>query len=242
MLETWDSKTDVSNGTAFRERRQALKSIGQKSIAVTFLLLLLVMPSGLCSQQQLPIYQAALDLKLVRSETFRRVSDQHAGEVSVSRTPPPQSSTSHKIADATAQRPFHNIILQAAKTYQVDPALIKAIIMAESNYNPLAVSSQGAQGLMQLMPDTAKWLGVADAFDPTLNINGGVRYFRYLLDRFKGDVEMALAAYNAGILHVVKHDGIPPFEATQSYVKKVLEYHHRYQREMAAYGLDSSNA
>ncbi len=128
--------------------------------------------------------------------------------------------------------PFHGIIVQAAERYDVDPHLIRAIIFAESGYNPRAKSEKGARGLMQLMPSTAKSLGVEDSFDPEENIDGGVRYFRSLLDRFDGDVQLALAAYNAGSRHVRNYEGIPPFRATQLYVKKVLKFHKIFKTEM----------
>lgn len=120
--------------------------------------------------------------------------------------------------------PYQQLISQAALAYDVDAALIRAIIMAESNYNSRAVSHRGAQGLMQLMPKTAKWLGVNDAFDPAMNIDAGVRYFKQLLDRFEGDVQLALAAYNAGGRRVREYGGVPPFGATRAYIKKVLKY------------------
>jgi hypothetical protein len=131
-----------------------------------------------------------------------------------------------------SELPFHNIILEAAVKYQVDPALIKAVIMAESSYNPKAVSPRGARGLMQLMPRTAESLGVKDIFDPFHNINGGVKYLRRLLDRFKGDVELALAAYNAGSRYVRKYKGVPPFKATRLYIKKVIKYLDIYRKEL----------
>ena len=124
------------------------------------------------------------------------------------------------------------IILQAASRYQVDPALVKAIIMAESGYNSRAVSKKGAGGLMQLMPNTAAALGVEDVFDPKHNINGGVKYFKQLVLKFKGDIRLALAAYNAGIKRVKQYQDVPPFKATQYYVKKVFEYYHYYKKEM----------
>ena len=123
---------------------------------------------------------------------------------------------------------YHDIILKAATRYMVDPALIKAIVMAESGYDPQAVSSQGAAGLMQLMPRTAESLGVEDAFNPEHNVNGGVRYFKQLLEEFNCDIELALAAYNAGSSTVKRHRGIPPIKATQHYVKKVFAYYHYY--------------
>ncbi len=129
--------------------------------------------------------------------------------------------------------PFHSYIMQASQAYEVDSALIRAIIMVESGNNPQAVSHRGARGLMQLMPTTARWLGVEDTFDPELNIDGGVRYFKRLLDRFDGDIELALAAYNAGSRYVLKYGGVPPFRATRVYIKKVLRYQLLYDEEMA---------
>lgn len=125
--------------------------------------------------------------------------------------------------------PFDRIVEQAADRYQVDPALVRAIIMAESSYNPKAVSKKGAKGLMQLMPRTARALGVKNSFDPRRNIDAGVRYFRQLLDQFNGNVKLAIAAYNAGSRTVKRYKGIPPFKRTQYYVAKVIEYHRRYQ-------------
>ena len=129
--------------------------------------------------------------------------------------------------------PFHGIIVQAAGRYEVDPHLIRAIILAESGYNPKAKSKKGARGLMQLMPSTAKSLGVQDIYDPEENIDGGVRYFRSLLDRFDGDVQLALAAYNAGSRHVRNYEGIPPFKATQRYIKKVLKFHRKFKMQQS---------
>ena len=128
---------------------------------------------------------------------------------------------------------LHPIILRAANRHQIDPALIKAIIMAESSYNPKAISKKGARGLMQLMPKTAEILGVKDSFNPEQNINAGVRHFKGLMNRFKGDVKLALAAYNAGGRKVRKYQGVPPFKATQSYIKKVFEYYQYYREKMA---------
>jgi len=128
---------------------------------------------------------------------------------------------------------FHPIILEAAGQYQIEAALIKAIIMAESSYNPWAISKKGAIGLMQIMPRTAESLGVENIFDPEHNINAGVKYYKQLLAKFKGDVKLALAAYNAGAKNVLKYQGIPPFKATQCYVKKVFEYYQYYKMDMA---------
>ena len=128
-----------------------------------------------------------------------------------------------------AEHRFNHIIQRAANRYEVDPALVRAIIMAESSYNPKAVSKKGAKGLMQLMPRTAEYLGVEDSFNPEHNIDAGVRYFKQLLDQFNGDVKLALAAYNAGSKRVRKYKGIPPFKDTQYYIRKVFEYHQRFK-------------
>jgi soluble lytic murein transglycosylase-like protein len=129
------------------------------------------------------------------------------------------------------ERLYQPIIVAAANRHKVDSALVKAIILAESGYNPKAVSKVGARGLMQLMPRTAKWLGVKDSFNPEHNINAGVRYFSKLLNQF-GDVTLALAAYNAGGRNVRKYNGVPPYKATRYYIKKVLEYYHIYKYQM----------
>jgi len=142
-------------------------------------------------------------------------------------------ASSHETSQGKEKKPpFEDIILEASQRYGVDPALIRAMIMAESGYNPRAISKKGAQGLMQLMPSTAKELGVSEPFDPVHNIHGGVKYFRRLLDRFNGDVKLALAAYNAGSTKVRKYKGIPPIRATRYYIDKVFYYYKIYKDQM----------
>ncbi|ANA40221.1 lytic transglycosylase [Geobacter anodireducens] len=126
-------------------------------------------------------------------------------------------------------REFEPIIDQCALEYGVDRSLVKAVIHAESGYNPNALSPKGASGLMQLMPKTAKDLKVANSFDPKENIKGGVRYLRFLLDTFKGDVALALAAYNAGMSRVAQYGGVPPYQETRTYIDRVLSYQKSYQ-------------
>ena len=117
--------------------------------------------------------------------------------------------------------PYEAAITEHARRQQVAADLVRAVIQVESAFNPVAVSSKGAMGLMQLMPATARELGVRNPFDPDQNIRGGVAYLRRLLDRYDGNVELALAAYNAGMGNVEKYGDVPPFKETKNYVKKV---------------------
>jgi len=131
---------------------------------------------------------------------------------------------------------YDQVIRKVAERYNVDRALVKAVIKVESNFNPTAVSRAGAKGLMQLMPETASALGVNDSFNPEENIRGGARHLRYLLDLFKGDLQMALAGYNAGENTVFLYNGIPPRKETQTYVQRVLRHFQDYSSESRTTG------
>jgi len=124
---------------------------------------------------------------------------------------------------------YDSLIQEFSKKYSVDFALVKAIIRAESGFNPLAVSRKGAKGLMQLMPETAARLNVVNVFNPRENIDGGVRYFKYLLSLFNDDLRLSLAAYNAGENIVSELRSIPPYRETIDYVRKVLNYYQSYK-------------
>ena len=140
-----------------------------------------------------------------------------------------QLRTKLQFASSVNPAEYDQIISSCASKYGVSPSLIKAVIHAESGYNPNAVSRRGASGLMQLMPGTARSLKVSNNFDPKDNVEGGVKYLRFLLDTFRGDVSLAVAAYNAGLNKVARYGGIPPYNETRTYVNRVLSYMQAYQ-------------
>jgi len=124
---------------------------------------------------------------------------------------------------------YDDLISDASERHGVSFPLLKAIIKAESDFDPQAVSKKGAMGLMQIMPQNFKLLGLKDPFDPTQNIHAGARYFKQLYDRFDGKLALSLAAYNAGPTAVDRYKTIPPFEETEEYVKRVLRYYYNYK-------------
>jgi soluble lytic murein transglycosylase-like protein len=145
---------------------------------------------------------------------------------------PVRATASSWLPSDTLIRQYSPIIEVASRAYGVDKALVHAVISAESGYNPMAISRAGARGLMQLMPDTARRYSVKNIMDPTDNIHGGVRYLKDLLVMFNGNIELAVAAYNAGENAVMKYGNkIPPYAETMHYVPKVLAFYRRFQNK-----------
>ena len=137
---------------------------------------------------------------------------------------------------------YDTFIRGAAQRYSLPEALVRAVIHTESNYNPHAVSRVGAMGLMQLMPATAKYLGVTKPFDPRQNIYGGTKYLRLLANRFNGDMVLVIAGYHAGAGAVQKYGGVPPYETTRGYVRAVLRRYYAYERQVQLGGAELRRA
>ena len=192
-------------------------------ISVSVFVLLAVFFSAAPAFSDVYVYkdrQGVLTFTNVPAHTgYRRVIRESNGQVSVAGGSGNLGSPSN----------YEELIRSASDRYSIDADLVKAVIKVESDFNSTARSNKGAMGLMQLMPDTARLHNVMDVFDPIDNIEGGVRHLKLLLQRYQGDVQLSLAAYNAGMKAVEKHGGIPPFTETREYVRRVLSYYQSYR-------------
>ncbi len=172
------------------------------------------------------VFLCLLTPSVTGAEIYRYVDSK--GVIHFTDTPPEglpykvlKTKKHHRSTDSDLRDKLSSYIRETARRYSVDEELIRSIITVESGWNPYAVSRRGALGLMQLMPETLKELGVTNPYDPYENIDAGVRYLRYLIDRF-GNLRLALAAYNAGPSLIKKFNGVPPYTETRQYIKNVL--------------------
>jgi soluble lytic murein transglycosylase-like protein len=159
-----------------------------------------------------------------RYKIYMRTPEQRMARPGV--VPVPARST-----DPTRYSRYDISIQEASRTHSIPEAFIRAIIRVESDYDPDVVSVAGAQGLMQLMPGTARRMGCANSFDPHMNILGGTRYLRYLANMFGGDMVLTIAGYHAGEGAVLKYNGVPPYTMTHTYIKRVLAYYYEYKKK-----------
>ena len=213
-----------------------------RTILLIFLLLGLLPPAtvlagmftyvdkhGVRHYTNVPIDSRARPIKLKRIITINMASRPQPA-ITITRQ---SLARARKTAQLVNRPAIERHILRAAAENKIDPLLIKAIIRTESNFDQFAISSRGAQGLMQLMPETARELRVNNPFDAYQNITAGARYLRSLLDTFAGDLRLSLAAYNAGPGCVTRHGGIPKFPETMAYVRKVLSHYRAYRKKHA---------
>lgn len=203
-----------------------MKSKGVGPAGARWVWLVLLLCSALPAWAELYIYRAPNGERVVTDRPI-----QLAGyELEHSRLDATGAGRALRHQDSPAnRRRIEQHIRTAADLYQLEEALIRAVIRQESNFRLDAVSGKGAQGLMQLMPGTARMYRVTDPFDPRQNIHAGTRHLRYLLQRYRNDLDLALAAYNAGETAVARYQGIPPYPETQAYVEAVKHWYREYR-------------
>lgn len=199
---------------------QALQNFNQPKTSQSGNSLFQEMLSGILSDQSNALGATATRLEELFNNAQTAVDSFDLAKPNIGQVLPPIQLT--KVA-AKSHADFDGIIDKAASMFNIPAKLIKSVIQKESNFNPNAVSHAGASGLMQLMPGTARGLGVKNVFDPAENILAGSKYLRQMLDKYDNNIELALAAYNAGPGNVDKYGGIPPFKETQNYVQKVTD-------------------
>lgn len=232
-VDAKSSGTDIPSDAALDSFREVLAAAERTQQAMAVDALLAAESSGSISpatiqkllgfnpQPNIPVANTATVSGTQSSDTTSADTQAASGAGSTDNTSTVSSGTTSSSSKTDLDAYFE----EAARTYGVDVNLLKAIAHTESNFNPNATSSAGAMGVMQLMPSTAKNLGIKDAYNARDNIMGGAKVISQHLSRYNGDVSLALAAYNAGSGNVKKYGGIPPFTETQNYVKKVLAYY-----------------
>jgi soluble lytic murein transglycosylase-like protein len=177
---------------------------------------------------------ALFDQKWIATEQWAS-GDEPAGERDVFYEEVSRINDAIRAAFFAENIPYGELIHEKAEKYDVDPALVAAVIEQESRFKPRAKSHVGARGLMQLMPRTGRWMGARNLYDPEQNVDAGVKYIKYLDKRFNGDLKKIIAAYNAGEGNVKRYRGIPPFRETRTYVKKVLKNYDKRTKQLEKY-------
>jgi soluble lytic murein transglycosylase-like protein len=212
------NRIELHNESNSDDRGQTFTLMGSaRFIACAGLLLMATWAPAVPAEAQVNEYVAPMGLvRLTNVSTDERV------------TPVRRKARYHT---GVADLELEQAVSRAAQQHNVQPALLLAVMKAESSFNPIVVSKAGAVGLMQLIPETAIRNGVRNLYDANENITGGAKHLRYLLDRFHGNIRLALAAYNAGERKVDRYGQIPPYKETQDYVKKVLVYYRSYKKD-----------
>jgi soluble lytic murein transglycosylase-like protein len=172
------------------------------------------------------------NLTVGNNKKFRKTKEEKQIPPVPAEVPPSRSAAARAVTSVNIPRAYLDIISSACDRHGVDPALVHAIVKVESDFNPYALSRKGAMGLMQLMPQTAIDMNVRNTFNPNENIDGGVKYLRYLIDRYEGNLSLALAAYNSGETAVKKWGTVPPFRETQNYVQRILKIYNKGNRSL----------
>jgi hypothetical protein len=229
-------RKDVDSVRVVRQSRRhsdVVANMGDGFAANTFFKLAQVLPGSLVTRQR----------HLFDETWIPGIGDEEVGDLKVSQSKRDVFHEEMARINNSIRRdffanavPFGAIIHEKASKYDVDPALVAAVIEQESKFRKGARSQMGAQGLMQLMPRTGRWMGAKNLYDPEQNVDAGVKYIKYLSGRFDGDLRNTIAAYNAGEGNVNRYGGVPPFRETQSYVRHVLRNYKKRNEEMKAYG------
>lgn len=196
-----------------------------QSMIQTQVMSLTTSPSQMSSDQTVGLNQSFQELLMQKINEASQMNHSLLMQGTIPKTAAPISHKPESTTSLNDNSSINTYVNDAAQKFGVDEKLIHSVIKIESNYNSTAHSGAGAQGLMQLMPATARGLGVTNSLDAQQNINGGTKYLSQMLKKYNGNTKLALAAYNAGPGNVDKHQGIPPFKETQNYVNKVIDHY-----------------
>ncbi len=209
---------------------------GLAGLTARTVLLLLLLSAAFGSSPALAEIYKYVDEQGVMHFSDRKLDNRYRPLNPRGKAPKVLKQTTIKVIQTRIRRPkidlrrLYRVVREYGAAWEVDPLLIMAMIKAESDFDPLAVSRAGARGLMQLMPQTAREMGVRDSFDPSDNVKGGIRYFGAMRKRFRGNLKLSLAAYNAGPESVARFGGVPPYKETRTYIRRVARFYREFRR------------